>query len=141
MIYNIPIIRQLSLHLQQILHRKNLTYRLKREILVVHNHPFLTLFAGEIFDVRKHRNRNDNFASVSKKRRHRPTLDLKIKFLDAQICIFVSAHIFLLQFHGVEFKPSPMQTPIPLVLPSSFCPTFDFLSAQKVPERQHPTPN
>ena len=68
---------------QQVLDGIDATEGLEREILVVHDHPFLALLATELLDVRKHRDWDDYLATVRQVGRHRATLHVEVEFLDA----------------------------------------------------------
>ena len=56
---------------QQVLDGIDAAESLEREVLVVHDHPVLSLLAAKALDVGEHRDRDDNLAAVCQVSRHR----------------------------------------------------------------------
>ena len=77
------VVEGAGLELKQVFDGINSTKSLKREVLVIHNHPFLALFTVEVLDVWEHRYGYDNLAAVSQVSRHRAALHVEVELLNA----------------------------------------------------------
>lgn len=95
---------------QHVFDREYFAYGLEREVLVVHNHVVLPLGFSESLDVGEHGNGHYYLTPVGEEDGHCTSLDVEVKFFDAEVCVFILAHrlslfdVFNLNFFACEYE-------------------------------------